>query len=105
MKNYGALRVIAGITIIVGWLIIVFGVLACVGVFLAPDQTAGLSIISAIAVALSFLIFGLIFIASGELLQAIVDIAINSASLPRIEQSAARTVEFFERMSANANSR
>jgi hypothetical protein len=104
MKQYYALRIIAFVTKLVGWLIIALGVIACalaaLGVHLSIAPYFGSSLIVIAAIAISSLLLGLIFVASGQLLGAVADIATNCA---RIDLNTARTVQFFDRMSANAN--
>jgi hypothetical protein len=50
-----------------------------------------------------FFLLGILILAAAELIQAVVHIAINSASLPLIEQHTEKTVGFFEHISGRAN--
>ena len=111
MKQYGALRAISGILKFVGWLTIILGGLFLVVTFAAtshnayttPYSAAGGASLVAIAITITIWIFGLLILASGELIEAVADIAINTAHLSSIAQSSERTVSFFEHMSAKAN--
>ena len=102
-NQYYALHTIAFINKLVGWLIIGFGAIFCLFAF----NTSTLSIIGAsgfivLLTAIGSALLGLIFIAGGQLLEAIADIATNSA---QTERNTARTVDFFDRMSTNVNRR
>ena len=107
MKRYRALRITAAITKLVGWIILIVGGIVCAAAFKIPPSSVmgGLSLLVTVAIAVSYLLTALIFIASGQLLEAVADIASNSAHWPHIETNTARTVEFFDQMSTNANRR
>jgi preprotein translocase subunit SecG len=110
MKQYGALRGISGVLKFVGWATIILGALFFVITLVAtpkysysPYGGAGAVVLVAIVITIAIWIVGILFLASGELIEAVVDIAINTAHLPSIAQSSERTVGFFDHMSAKAN--
>ncbi len=110
MKQYGALRTISGILKFLGWLtIILAGIFLAVMLFATPHNNyspnggGGAVALIAVVVAVAIAIVGILILASGQLIEAIVDIAQNTAHLSSIAQSSDRTVGFFDHMSANAN--
>ena len=110
MKHYGALRTISGILKFVGWATIILGALFFIVTLVATPQNSyspyggtGAVILIAIVITIAIWIVGILLLASGELIEAVVDIAINTAHLPSIAQSSERTVGFFDHMSAKAN--
>lgn len=98
MKRYTALRFIAGVWKFIGWVVLNSPVLAVVLalVFKAPlpvEQSGDMGLVS-LAVLASFVaaaLIGIGFIAFGQLLSAVADMASNSAYLRRIAESADRT--------------
>jgi hypothetical protein len=99
MKNYGALRIIAFILKLIGWLTIVFAIGVFVVGLIGPNVTGSAHYTAGVVgAALATAISGILVLASGEAISALVDIAMNSA---KIEHHSARTVELFERMDAS----
>jgi hypothetical protein len=71
-KKYGALRIIATLNTVIGWIILVIGSLAAVGVIFSAGFIFGFPILMA------SLFIGLILIAAGELIYVIIDIEENT---------------------------
>ena len=71
-KKYGALRIIATLNTVIGWIILVIGSLAAVGVIFSAGFIFGFPILMA------SLFIGLILIAAGELIYVIIDIVENT---------------------------
>jgi hypothetical protein len=118
MNNYGALRTIAGLLKFLGWATIVIGGFSLIVMLIAAasspytspyTSSAGVTIIT-ILVGISIAISGMILIASGEFIDAIIDIAINTSmirkntnSLESIAINSEKTVNFFDRVGAKGN--
>lgn len=111
MKNYGALRIIAGILKFFGWATIVVGVIFCFVVIFAGNSPYAVAtprayvVLIAVAVSFVFFLSGILILASGEMIEAVVDIAVNSAKLPEIAVNSSKAAEFYDRMSASAAKR
>jgi hypothetical protein len=71
-KKYGALRIIATLNTVIGWIILIIGSLAAVGVIFSAGFIFGFPILMA------SLFIGLILIAAGELIYVIIDIEENT---------------------------
>ena len=71
-KKYGALRIIATLNTVIGWIILVIGSIAAVGVIFSAGFIFGFPILMA------SLFIGLILIAAGELIYVIIDIEENT---------------------------
>ncbi len=71
-KKYGALRIIATLNTVIGWIILVIGSLAAVGVIFSAGFIFGFPML------LASLFIGLIAIAAGELIYVIIDIEENT---------------------------
>lgn len=113
-KRYGALEIIAWIIKLIGWVIIV---IACLSfayfMFTYSSQQPVASpygvvtplaiVFVSIFISLSTLLSGILFLAAGLLIDAVVDIALNTAELATVANNSERTVEFFEHMSNRAN--
>jgi hypothetical protein len=112
MKNYGALRFISGILKFLGWLIIIasifvllIGLLGSANIPRSPYTSPTGIILVMAAIAFGVFLSGILTVACGELIDAVVDIAMNSAQLRNIAHDAQRTVAFFDHMSGKANGR
>jgi hypothetical protein len=112
MKNYGALRFISGVLKFVGWLTVVgaglFVLIALLGTANTPSYSSPYSshvgvVLITLGIAFALFLSGILIVACGELIDAIVDIATNTAHLPAMAVNAERTVSFFDHMSARAN--
>ena len=104
MKQYRALGIISRILKVIGWITIViaflFVVVMGLGAGAGPAIGGGAgALLFTLLIFFALVIVGIAILASGELIEAVVDIAINSANLPSIALNTGRTVEFFERMS------
>jgi uncharacterized transporter YbjL len=109
MKRYGALRAIPGIFKFIGWATIglaifffVIGFAVNTNNFSTPFGRGADVTVVAFLIMLATVLCGIFIVASGELIDAVVDIATNTAHLPAIAQSSERTVGFFDHMSAKA---
>lgn len=71
-KKYGALRIIATLNTLIGWIVLVVGSIAGIGVMISAQFIFGFPILMA------SLFFGLILIAAGELIYVIIDIEENT---------------------------
>jgi hypothetical protein len=71
-KKYGALRIYATLSIVIGWIILVIGSLASVGIIFSAGFIFGFPSL------LASLFIGLILIAAGELIYVIIDIEENT---------------------------
>jgi hypothetical protein len=103
MKQYYALRIIAAITSFLGWIILIGGGIVGVIAFQnnAPSVMGLSELATVVAIAAVVLLNALIFMASGQLLEAVADIATNSGHWPHIEANTAR----IDQMSSDANRR
>jgi len=106
MKNYGAMRFVAGLLKSIGWLTIALGVVVLVvsiaagqNVPVAPYVSPGAALLIAILVSAAIIILGIFNVAAGEMVSAIADMAVNSAYLPMIAANTQKTVGFFEHIS------
>jgi hypothetical protein len=103
MKQYYALRIIAAIIKLVGWVNLFLGAICCMfALSSSTPSTVGMSLLVTVVIAVCALLIGLIFISGGQLVEAVADIATNSA---HIDGNTAKTVEVFERMSGNVRRR
>jgi hypothetical protein len=111
MKNYWALRFIATVLTILGWLTIVFGLFALFIFIIGGHQTSGMGVGTSLATVIAYSIFawiiisGVVFVAAGEVIKAFIEIAKNCTSLPLIEDNTHRMVEFFELMAKRGDQR
>jgi len=114
MKNYGALRFISGVLKFIGWitvigavLFVLFGLLASANMpsYSGPYGSKVGVVLIALGIAFGIFLSGILIVACGELIDAVVDIATNTAHLPAMAANAERTVGFFDHMSAKANGR
>ena len=100
MKNYGAMRFIAGVLQVIGWLTVLFGIAAAVitagGGPNVYGTNAGAASLIAFLVGGGIALTGMFTVASGQLITAIADIATNSWYL---RSDSEKTVGFFERVS------
>ena len=111
MKNYGAMRFVAGILKLCGWLTIAIGILL-IAVMVAGNLNLPRSVgVDQISIALiaalagGFIILtGIFTVASGEMISALADIATNSHHLPKIAANSEKTVGFFAQIT-NGSSR
>lgn len=112
MKNYTALRIISNILAFIGYVIITLGVLFLIFGVLGNANNASYAnpyvshngvILVIIAISLSVVLSGILIVASGQLIEAVVDIAKNTSYLPAIAKSSDQTVSFFERVNARAS--
>ena len=112
MKDYGAMRVVAGVLKLFGWITIVIGGLFFV-LFIVADHNVPSSpyVNHGMVVFIAFVIAGLVVllsiftVAAGELIAAIADIATNSAQLAKISENTEKTVNFFERVASRVAAR
>jgi len=107
MKHYGAMRFVAGLLKLLGWLIIAAGVLvviiglnASIGL---PYMDKGTFLLVSVLAGGVIVILGIFAIASGEMISAVADIAVNTALLRSIAANAEKTVGFFEHISNKSN--
>ncbi len=101
MKNYGAMRFVAGLLKFVGWLIIALGILVLLIPFIgagklpANSYDSGMIVFFAIISSVSIIIVGIFTVASGEMISAVADIAVNSAVTA---DTAKKTFAYFDQM-------
>jgi hypothetical protein len=110
MKHYGAMRFVAGLLKFLGWLTIAVGGLVIVVVLNGSKNIPSSSYVDpamvflvALVIGGLIIITGVFWIAAGEMVSAIADIATNSAHLPKIAENSDRTVGFFEHISTRSN--
>ncbi len=107
MKNYGAMRFVAGLLKLIGWLIIAAGALVIiVGFNVSTDMPyldKTMSLVAPIVAGGFIALLGIFTIASGEMISAVADIAVNTALLRSIAANSEKTVGFFEHISAKSN--
>ncbi len=100
MKNYGAMRFVAGLLKFVGWLIIAFGILVLLIPFIGAGNMpanfdSGMIVVFAIISSVSIIIAGIFTVASGEMISAVADIAVNTAETA---DTAKKTLAYFDQM-------
>jgi hypothetical protein len=102
MKNYGAMRFVAGLMQILGWLTVLLGILVFIisagGERNAYGNSGAVGVIAFLiggAIALT----GMFTVAAGQLISAMADMATNSWYLRGIAENSVKTVSFFERVS------
>lgn len=114
MKSYGALRFISAVLKFIGWVTVIGAVLFALIALLGMANTPTYSnlygsqigaVLIVLAITFSIFLSGILIVACGELIDAIVDIATNTAHLPAMAKNAERTVGFFDHMSAKVNGR
>ena len=106
-SHYVALRLISGLLRLVGWVSIIIGLVVFIAALSAAGQIAsqfenlgynqiGQMVTSILLVfSFSFFIWGLFTLAFGEILKVLVDIALNTATLPNIADN---TNYFYQRL-------
>jgi hypothetical protein len=112
MKKYSALKFIAGLLKFVGWAIIAIGVVMLIAMVASQNSTASYSpyaspiLVNLMMIAVLALVFvsGIAMIASGQLIDLFIDIAVSTAVLPQVASNTAQTVNFFSHLSNRANS-
>jgi hypothetical protein len=101
MKNYGAMRFVAGVMQLMGWLTVLLGVLAFVLNLGGPSvPNLGLTGIGALLIGGGVVLTGIFTIAAGQMVVALADMATNSWHLREIAENAKRTVGFFEHIAS-----
>jgi hypothetical protein len=75
-KKYGALRIIATLNTVIGWVILVLGSMASIGIIISAGFIFGFPVLMA------SLFTGLILIAAGELIHVIINIEENTRQAP-----------------------
>jgi hypothetical protein len=106
MKNYRAMRFVAGLLKLIGWLTVAVGVVVLVvsitagqNVPVTPYVSPGAALLIAVLISASIIILGIFNVAAGEMISALADMAVNSAYLPAIAANTQKTVGFFEHIS------
>ena len=105
-KTYGVLRFVAGLTAIIGWIVVIIGALTLVVAFNQGIAFGFMGLLISGGIVLS----GLIVVAAGQALDVFIDIARNTEPIEKltsqmatlVEQNA-RVLSFFEHMSGKAN--
>jgi hypothetical protein len=112
MKRYGAMRFVAGLLKFFGWVTIAIGGLVIVAVLNGNRNIPSSSYVDpamillvALVIGGLIIITGIFWIAAGEMVSAIADIASNSAYMRQIAENSDKTVGFFEHISGRNNSR
>src|SRR5262249_5153226 len=105
MKHYGAMRFVAGLLKLIGWLIIGFAALVLIVGFTidVPNMDRGTFVLISIGGFVATVILGIFTIASGEMIAAVADIAVNAAYLRSIAANTEKTAGFFEHISNKSN--
>jgi hypothetical protein len=109
LYDLGAMRFVAGLMKLLGWLIIFVGVLVVVFSFNAghnipasPYVSPGSVLLVGIAVASSIIVVGIFAVAAGEMISAVADIAVNSAVTA---DNSANTLALFQTCAERQHSR